>query len=433
MKAASFQSPELQRTGRVEPTRRPRSTPATVEAAEHRLPVEGDAALNQQYQRLASALRFLDVDEELQVAGVADRAATDNATLRAVAEQAKRLDETRSETPTAGLLNQLHVDWRTVERTVAADRSRFDVETSLDDWLAAARSDVMKRWVEPTDEPNAAHYKKTLGTSVLSFTERVEQQTLNEIDCLPLAVTNGARKVADVMTGAVQSRNLAAVFTNRWREYIVTAHSKGISGDVALLIQAVLRLAYVGVNDDLAYYAERVGFLNTQKRLLRDYLGELREFVAEQTTAAAKVGIDPTMTDYIPGQYARDIDKGTFYDEAQARDYHRDALRKTRDWVEKDTEARRKTFYVKESEAEHWAFLNLDKEIPPKGMYKREAVEEYLSTVEEKLQSIGDDAQLANVDLQNTLQKQQQTLQTISNTPKLLHDTALAIIRKLGQ
>lgn len=51
---------------------------------------------------------------------------------------------------------------------------------------------------------------------------------------------------------------------------------------------------------------------------------------------------------------------------------------------------------------------------------------------EEKLSSIGDDAQLANIELQNMLQKQQQTLQTMSNVSKMLHDTAMAIIRKIG-
>lgn len=49
-----------------------------------------------------------------------------------------------------------------------------------------------------------------------------------------------------------------------------------------------------------------------------------------------------------------------------------------------------------------------------------------------QLESVGDDAQLANVDLQNTLQKQQQTLQTLSNISKALHDTAMAVIRKMG-
>jgi hypothetical protein len=35
-------------------------------------------------------------------------------------------------------------------------------------------------------------------------------------------------------------------------------------------------------------------------------------------------------------------------------------------------------------------------------------------------------------DLQNGLQKQQQTIQMISNVSKMIHDTALAVIRKIG-
>jgi hypothetical protein len=36
------------------------------------------------------------------------------------------------------------------------------------------------------------------------------------------------------------------------------------------------------------------------------------------------------------------------------------------------------------------------------------------------------------VDLQNVLHKQPQTLQTMSNVSKMLHDTAMAIVRKMG-
>jgi hypothetical protein len=51
---------------------------------------------------------------------------------------------------------------------------------------------------------------------------------------------------------------------------------------------------------------------------------------------------------------------------------------------------------------------------------------------EEKLNTVGDDAQLANVDLQNILQKQQQALQMMSNISKMIHDTAMSVIRKIG-
>lgn len=60
------------------------------------------------------------------------------------------------------------------------------------------------------------------------------------------------------------------------------------------------------------------------------------------------------------------------------------------------------------------------------------ALTQYTEEIDEQLSTIGDDAQLANIDLQNMLQKQQQTMQMMSNLSKILHDTALAVIRKLG-
>jgi len=56
----------------------------------------------------------------------------------------------------------------------------------------------------------------------------------------------------------------------------------------------------------------------------------------------------------------------------------------------------------------------------------------HLKELEEKLASVGDDGQLTNIDLQNALEKQQQTMQTMSNMSKMLHDTAMAVIRKIG-
>ncbi|MED5464418.1 MAG: hypothetical protein VX699_07180 [Myxococcota bacterium] len=72
-------------------------------------------------------------------------------------------------------------------------------------------------------------------------------------------------------------------------------------------------------------------------------------------------------------------------------------------------------------------------EIPPPGMpWTKEGLQNEIEDYESQLNQVGDDAQLANVDLQNWLQKQQQTMQMMSNISKLLHDTAMAIIRKIG-
>ena len=60
------------------------------------------------------------------------------------------------------------------------------------------------------------------------------------------------------------------------------------------------------------------------------------------------------------------------------------------------------------------------------------ALQKYIEQLEEDLQGVGDDGQLENVDMQNVLEKQQQTMQMLSNVSKMLHDTTMAIIRKLG-
>ncbi len=62
----------------------------------------------------------------------------------------------------------------------------------------------------------------------------------------------------------------------------------------------------------------------------------------------------------------------------------------------------------------------------------KDEMESYIKDLDVQLSTIGDDAQLANIDLQNALQKQQQTLQTMSNVSKMLHDSTMANIRKIG-
>ena len=67
------------------------------------------------------------------------------------------------------------------------------------------------------------------------------------------------------------------------------------------------------------------------------------------------------------------------------------------------------------------------------GMISNRAdLEKYILDLKRKLNSLDGDAQLANVDLQNALQQQQQTLQMMSNISKMLHDTGMSIIRKVG-
>lgn len=61
------------------------------------------------------------------------------------------------------------------------------------------------------------------------------------------------------------------------------------------------------------------------------------------------------------------------------------------------------------------------------------ALQKYLEQLEENLQGVGEDAQMGNIDdMQNVLEKQQQTMQMLSNVSKMLHDTCIAILRKIG-
>jgi hypothetical protein len=83
--------------------------------------------------------------------------------------------------------------------------------------------------------------------------------------------------------------------------------------------------------------------------------------------------------------------------------------------------------------AERVKFLNaMKKQIRDEIARTRKTLENYIDSLEEKLSSIGDDAQLANIDLQNLLQKQSRTIQMLSTLSKMLHDTAMAVIRKIG-
>jgi len=69
---------------------------------------------------------------------------------------------------------------------------------------------------------------------------------------------------------------------------------------------------------------------------------------------------------------------------------------------------------------------------PDPNAVRRAVLTKSLRQWEERLSKSADDAQLANIDMQNALQKQQQTLQMLSNISKQFHDTAMAVIRKIG-
>jgi hypothetical protein len=180
---------------------------------------------------------------------------------------------------------------------------------------------------------------------------------------------------------------------------------KGVAGkatgseDPTALVEMVLRQSYLETTEDLRAHAEKVRKLNKSKKALRDYLGALRKFKANILSTARERGVD--------------LCRGN----------------------EKDVAALAAVF---EEHTIQYAVGNTEYElclpdrVPAVEVKGMDLLENEIARREEQLNALGDDAQLANVDLQNVLQKQQQTLQMMSNISKMLHETAMAVIRKMG-
>jgi len=171
---------------------------------------------------------------------------------------------------------------------------------------------------------------------------------------------------------------------SRWSEFVAKVGSeKGALVDINSLVQAVLREAYMENTKDLHFYAQKVRYFNEVKKAMREELTRARD---------ALTGVAGQEDDFAVNYQSTDVNSEAFGE-------------------------------VDEITGE----LGAGETIASKA-----DLENYIQGMEEKLNSVGDDAQLANVDLQNMLQKQQQTLQMMSNISKMLHDTAMAIIRKIG-
>lgn len=171
--------------------------------------------------------------------------------------------------------------------------------------------------------------------------------------------------------------------------------------DVNALVQQVLREAYSQNTEDLRMYAEKVKDFNKQKEMIRDYLGDMRKALTsarEEAIAGGTTGDDAMETHALSS----------------------------------DMTAFDPTNVAAGSDAETMMMMGMPSSLSAAGVDTVGKLEDQIQTWEDKLNSVGDDAQLANVDLQNMLQKQQQTLQMMSNISKALHDTAMAIIRKMG-
>jgi hypothetical protein len=166
------------------------------------------------------------------------------------------------------------------------------------------------------------------------------------------------------------------------------------------LVQYVLRESYLETTENLRFFAEKVRYFNRCKKAIREYLNALRGFKAAVLTTARERGVDLCRAD----EEALAVLKEIFEQHARPHNV---------------------------GDVEHE--LGIPDRVPAATVLSMASLAAEISRWEEKLNTFGDDAQLANLDLQTILQKQQQTLQMLSNISKMIHDTAMATIRKIGQ
>jgi hypothetical protein len=158
----------------------------------------------------------------------------------------------------------------------------------------------------------------------------------------------------------------------KWKAMLVGTNNRNL--DVNALVQSVMREAYLQQAEDLKKYKDKVKYFSDTKKKIRDEQDKARK-------ARLTPGSAPLLKMNITAG------KGT----------------------------------------------------PPiifsqnAGIVKTEQErQDYLRYLEDKLNAVGDDAQLANTDMQNVMQKQQQLVNMISNAAKLLNDSAMDTIRKIG-
>ena len=169
--------------------------------------------------------------------------------------------------------------------------------------------------------------------------------------------------------------------------------------DINELVQWVLRESYLEANEDLKAFADKIRHTNEMKRAIRKLLRELRNFRRTVITSAREIKLDLCGGDEeVRATLAELIEKHAYPLDVDDISYE----------------------------------LCIPDRIPPTDVQNLDALDDVIAHWEEELNTIGDDAQLANIDLQNMLQKQQQAVQTMSNVSKMLHDTAMAVIRKIG-
>ena len=196
---------------------------------------------------------------------------------------------------------------------------------------------------------------------------------------LPTAVTPAQQvALANVVTALKQGNTPKG--NQLWTEFCKSYFdSRGKVADVNGFVQYVLHESYLVMNAMLNEYAQHVAYYNQLKQAIREHISGLRSRRAEalqqqlQRISVPALILAPTFQLNAPAIQSR----GTSY-------------------------------------------------------MKPDQIQLEIAAWQTKLDQIVHDAELANTDLQNLLQKQQQTAQLLSNVSKMLYDTAMAVVRKVG-
>ncbi|MEZ4270075.1 MAG: hypothetical protein R3C68_01120 [Myxococcota bacterium] len=218
----------------------------------------------------------------------------------------------------------------------------------------------------------------------------ISPQGTQFIDKLPSGIRAELDSVSGMVTALVKQDNPNTdALQSRWSALITEAQSSLGTLDINALVQYVLRESYNETSGDMYFYAQKVQFFNELKKSIRDEATAARNALAEYAGLADTAELTPP---YNKIEFVTDF-----------------------------------TGVNPEGESANGVVTTDGGQATTKA-----ELDAYIQGLEEKLSSVGDDAQLANIDLQNMLQKQQQTMQQMSNISKMLHDTGMAIIRKIS-
>ncbi len=268
------------------------------------------------------------------------------------------------------------------------DRARL---TALD---AQGRVIGTTNWENLADDATFGTYKSELESLGLAIQNEGASESLAKLD--PSARGTLSAIASALANGTSSNANIQG----RWADFVSGLQVNGTE-DVNALVQQVLREAYLSSTQDLNFYAQKVQFYNDLKKQIRNDITEMRKILSAHAGEEDNAQIDLS---------AELVNNGQDPDELLFPWSGTPAI---------DTQT-----------GQFVAVRELDQGLDDPTT--KEGLSNYIDDLEQKLNSVGDDAQLANVDLQNMLQKQQQTLQMMSNISKMLHDTALAVLRKIS-